>query len=59
MSDYIQLPRSALNMAKNKDLWQLYGYLLSKADENGQWVVSLKDLHTDLGLTRQRFRTLF
>ena len=59
MSDYIQLPRSALDMAKNKDLWQLYGYLLSKADENGQWVVSLKDLHTDLGLTRQRFRTLF
>ena len=59
MSDYIQLPRSALDMAKNKDLWQLYGYLLSKADENRQWVVSLKDLHTDLGLTRQRFRTLF
>lgn len=59
MSDYIQLPRSTLDMVKNKDLWQLYGYLLSKADENGQWEVSLKDLNSDLGLTRQRFRTLF
>ena len=59
MNDYIRLPQSALDMVKNKDLWQLYGYILSKADENGQWIVSLKDLNMDLGLTRQRFRTLF
>lgn len=58
MNDYIQLSRSALDMVKNKDLWQLYGYILSKADENGQWIVSLKDLNMDLGLTRQRFCTL-
>lgn len=59
MSDYIRLPRSALSLVSDKNLWQLYGYLLSKVDENGQWIVSLKEIHSDLGLTRQRVRTLF
>lgn len=58
MNDYIRLPRSALEMVRDKDLWQLYGYLLSKADENGEWVVSLKEIYRDIGLSRQRFRTL-
>lgn len=60
MNDIVRLPRSVLDeeMWRDKDLWSLYGYLLSKADENGDWIVSLKDIYSDLKLTRQRFRTL-
>ncbi len=57
--DYVALPRSALT----DDMWQnayaarLYFYLLRKADGNGEWKVSLKEIRADLGLTRQQYRT--
>ena len=58
MTDYIRLPRSA-----NDGLWkfpyigQFYFYVMTKADENGQWTVSLKQLQRDLGMSRRQYRT--
>lgn len=60
MSDYIKLPRSALT----DELWRdpyaarLYFYMLGKADEDGKWVVSLKQILLDMGLSRQQYRTI-
>lgn len=59
MSDYIRLPRSALSdeLWRNPYAARLYFYLLRKADENGEWNVSFKEIQRDLGLTRQPYRT--
>lgn len=52
------LPLPPGDFWRDKDLWQLYGYILSRADEDGRWVVSPKEIQRDLGLSRQRLRTL-
>lgn len=59
MSDCIRLPRSALSeeMWRDKDLWQLYGYLLCKADENGVVEVSLRCMAKETGRSLQTVRT--
>lgn len=56
MTDYIQLPRSALGMVHDKDLWQLYGYLLNKADKNGQLSISINYIAKDLKIGRSIIR---
>lgn len=58
MTDYIRLPRSVLTdvLWRNPYAARLYFYLLRKADGNGEWKVSLKDIHGDLGLTKQQYR---
>lgn len=59
MTDHIKLPRDTLS----DDLWRnpyaarLYFYLLRKADENGQWRVSFKEINADLKLSKQQYRT--
>ena len=60
MSDCIRLPRSALSaeMWRDKDLWQLYGYLLNKADENGIVDTSLATIQRDLNITQKPLRTM-
>lgn len=59
MSDCIRLPRTALSdeMWRDKDLWQLYGYLLSRADENGVVEVSLRCMAKETGQSLQTVRT--
>lgn len=59
-NDTICLPRSALGeeLWRDKDLWQFFGYLLHRAGENGEWVVSLKEIHRDIGLARQPVRRM-
>lgn len=57
MTHYIKLQKDVLS----DDLWRnpyaarLYFYLLRKADENGQWKVSLKDIYRDLGLSPKKY----
>lgn len=59
MNDYIRLPRSALSeeMWRDKDLWQFYGYLLCRADENGVVEVSLRCMAKETGQSLQTVRT--
>ncbi len=59
MNDYIRLPRSALSeeMWRDKDLWQFYGYLLCRADENGVVEVSLRCMAKETGQSLQTIRT--
>ena len=40
MTDYIRLPRSALNLVSDSNTWQLYGYLLKIAGEDGVATIS-------------------
>ncbi len=60
MSDCIRLPRTALSdeMWQDKDLWQLYGYLLCRADENGVVDTSLASIQRDLKITQKPLRTM-
>lgn len=58
MTDYIRLPRSALDIIGDKDLWQLYGYLLSKADENGIVNTTLATMQRDLRINQKPLRTM-
>lgn len=60
MSEYVRLPRSALGeeMWRDKDLWQLYGYLLHKADDNGIVETSLATMQRDLGINQKPLRTM-
>lgn len=60
MNDYIRLPRSALGeeLWRDKDLWQLYGYLLSKSDENGIVDTSLATIQRDLKVNQKPLRTM-
>ena len=60
MNDYILLPRSALSedLWRDKDLWQLYGYLLSKADENGVIDTSLATMQRELRVNQKPLRTM-
>lgn len=58
MNDYIRLPRSALDIIGDKDLWQLYGYLLSKADENGIVNTTLATMQRDLKVNQKPLRTM-
>lgn len=59
MDDYVLLPRATLS----DDLWRnpyaarLYFYFLKKADENGIWTVSFKEIQRDVKLSRQQYRT--
>ena len=45
-------------MWRDKDLWQLYGYLLCKADENGVVDTSLATMQRDLKITQKPLRTM-
>lgn len=60
MSDYIQLPRSALTdeMERNGDLARLLIYLLRRVDENGEIKTDMTEIAKDLVLSRQTVRTL-
>lgn len=62
MSDYIRLPRSALDIIGDKNLWQLYGYLLSQADKNGQLSISTnyiaKELKKGRSIIRNKLKKL-
>ena len=60
MSEYIQLPRSALTeeMERNGDLARLLVYLLRKTDENGEIKTDMAKVAADLSLSRQSVRTL-
>ncbi len=58
MTDYIRLPRSALQLTNDKDLWLLYGYLLSKADENRVAIFTASEINVRFGVSRQRLRTM-
>lgn len=58
MTEYLKLPRSALDLVADKDLWQLYGYLLSKADENGIVETSLATIQRDLKVNSKPLRTM-
>ena len=58
MNDCIRLPRSALDIIGDKDLWQLYGYLLSKADENGIVDTTLATIQRDLKVNQKPLRTM-
>lgn len=58
MNDSIRLPRSALDIIGDKDLWQLYGYLLSKADENGIVDTTLATIQRDLKVNQKPLRTM-
>lgn len=57
MNDYIRLPRSALTdeLWRNPYAARLYVYLLCKADENGEWKVSLRQIYADLGLSKKQY----
>lgn len=61
MSSYIQLPRSALTdeLWRNKDLAALLCYLITHADENGEFQSSLTTVATELKITPQQFKTLW
>ena len=50
MSEYIQLPRSALTeeMERNGDLARLLVYLLRKTDENGEIKTDMAKVAADL-----------
>ena len=58
MSEYIQLPRSALTeeMERNGDLARLLVYLLRKTDENGEIKTDMAKVAADLSLSRQSVR---
>lgn len=43
---------------RDKDLWQLYSYLLCKADENGVVDTSLAAIQRDLKITQKPLRTM-
>ena len=60
MSEYIQLPRSALTeeMERNGDLARLLVYLLRKTDENGEIKTDMAKVAADLSLSRQSVRTM-
>lgn len=60
MNDCVRLPRSALTdeLWRDKDLWQLYGYLLYKADENGVVETSLATIQHDLKISQKPLRTM-
>lgn len=55
---YVILPAFTLRLAADKELWLLYGYLLSKANDNGEVTLPSTEICTMLNLSRQRFRTL-
>lgn len=60
MSEYVRLPRSALGeeLWRDKDLWQLYGYLLHNADDNGIVETSLATMQRDLRINQKPLRTM-
>ena len=58
MSGYVKLAKSAFELVGDKDLWQLYGYLLSKADGNGVVDTSLSTIQRDLKVTQKPLRTM-
>lgn len=55
--DILQLPRSALSdeLWRNPYAARLYFYLLRKADDNGEWKVSLRQIYTDLGFSKRQY----
>lgn len=58
MTDYIRLPRSALELASDDTLWRVCGYLLSKADDKGVATFKASELGLRFNLSRQRLRTV-
>lgn len=58
IDECIRLPRSVLGIATNKDLWELFGYLLAKADNNGEVNTSLATIQRDLMLTQHPLRNM-
>lgn len=57
MTDYICLPRSALEFVSDGNTWQLYGYLLKIADEDGIATISLRNLSKETKLSLRSVRT--
>lgn len=55
--DFLQLPRSAATdeLWRNPYAARLYFYLLRKADDNGEWKVSLRQIYADLGLSKRQY----
>ncbi len=55
--DFLQLPRSAATdeLWRNPYAARLYFYLLRKADDNGEWKVSLRQIYADLGLSKKQY----
>lgn len=55
--DFFQLPRSAATdeLWRNPYAARLYFYLLRKADDNGEWKVSLRQIYADLGLSKRQY----
>lgn len=55
--DFLQLPRSALSdeLWRNPYAARLYFYLLRKADDNGEWKVSLRQIYADLGFSKRQY----
>lgn len=58
MTDYIRLPRSALNLVSDSNTWQLYGYLLKIAGEDGVATISLRNLSKETKLSLRSVRTI-
>ena len=58
MTENIQIPRAALALTADRELWQLYGYLLSKADAEGIIDTSLASMQRDLRINQKPLRTL-
>lgn len=58
MSEYVKIPREAFSLIEDKDLWQLYGYLLSKADKDGVIETSLSTIQRDLRVSQKTLRNM-
>lgn len=59
MTDIVQFSRLAItdDLWRNPSAARLYFYILRRADENGCWQASPRQIKCDLGLSRQQYRT--
>jgi hypothetical protein len=58
MADTVRIPRPTRELVIDRDLCQLYCYLLSRADENGVVETSLATIQGDLNISQKAVRTL-